>query len=239
MRSHVLLSLVIILFIAACVTPQQQTSPVPSPSPSAPSEAQPVQTKEPIAPIAAPIVELPEKLTTLLAKRSGITSMKYSYKSGTNSVRVLVRGTNMKIMLVSPMKTSDGTFVSSIYLDTNQRTAIGVCDDPVPCKNYPNAKSPVSFDAFVQKTPTDWANELEQKKYVPLTQAPNDVNVEDRTTYIFTYDDNAGTQTRFFIDAFFGVPIQIQTITGESTTGTLYSGIGFNTVKASDVAVPN
>lgn len=239
MRSHVLLSLVIILFIVACATPQQQTSPVSSPSPSVPSEVQPVQVQEPLAPIAEPRVELPEKLTTLLAKRSGIISMKYSYKSGANSARVLVRGTNMKIMLVSPMKTSDGTFVSSIYVDTNQRTAIGVCDDPVPCKNYPNAKSPVSYDAFVQKTPIDWSNELEQKKYVPLSQAPNDVNVEDRTTYIFTYDENTGAQTRFFVDAFFGVPIQIQTVTGDTTSGTVYAGIGFNTVKASDVSVPS
>lgn len=257
-KIHFAVFLVGLLLTSCSLIPQVQKQEPPTPAPPQEPTVQPViepekpPVQEPAVTITPPVVEppkppqpqIPQDLKELLAKRTKTKSMVYDYKTtlDTQQYKVFIRGQKMKVQPASWQTLMyEQNYFTTVYIDISTHVALGYCDDSQLCVNY-RKKGPfqVPFDKYYQKTPLDWASELEQGKYTPLVKMPGEVLVEERPTNTYRQEHSDGSITSFYVEKFYGIPLKVETVNEEQNTKVsyIYDSPAFNTLQDSNFDPP-
>lgn len=251
MKKHLLIIAVgLLLLLAAC---GKEAAPEPTPAPVAPTAPTPQPAKE-VVPVEKPIeqpveepepepapvqaAELPKSLSDNLDLFSRAKSISYTYLSSTetNQFLVKIKDNHMKVMPPGDFTLEDdGRFFTSVYLDTDAKTAMAACDINRMCKSYDPAPFEVSYDKYYRDTPFDLTKELQAGMHLPIVRDQEGIFVDDRPTNVYKKEVD-GVITRFYVDNFYGVVLRVERIDSNGDVSNwLFQDASVNSLKDEDV----
>ena len=168
---------------------------------------------------------IPTELSQLFAKKSKITSMSYTFQSGSGATqprhKVFIKGNIMKIQFsVTPgvLYTKD---VDTVVFNTATHTATGYCEQVDYCKKI-GEFGLVDYETFYIQTPFDWSNKITTAENIGSEK------LRVRNTILVKINDDY----QYWVDSYYGVPIKV---TKGNLEYYLFDNVAFNSVSDSDL----
>lgn len=238
-------SIMILLFIIlGCTSPQEpspeeDTTPLSSEKLTAEQYSFPPvrpTTESKVTPTTPKTTPRSKQLHELLTKADKIVkSYEFTYAPPPDNLardRYSIKGNKMRVRKIyRPTVVKPTEYFDTIYLDTEQRTALAFCEERgTPClKGKQN--HPVNYEEYVVKTPMDWVQEIENGE----VKGPH--YLFERQTYQVTYEKE-GKQYFFWIDAHYGLVVRVVIDDSKEKVRYDYFDLVVNQLKDSDV-LPN
>lgn len=140
-----------------------------------------------------------------------------------------VKGDKMKIVLYDHNEWVKGEWYTTVYLDTAKKTAVGYCEDDnqIQCPD-PDKQFALKYDSFVTKTNKDWLKDIPSSAKIVGKE-----RFEQRNAYKVEFQEGVYTY-QYFIDDFFGLPIEIRMIKDGKTDYYKFYELAGNALSDSD-----
>lgn len=188
---------------APATQPAQAPSTASQPSGSSPSSAQ-VQSSAP--------VQMDPKVKDLVERGKKKANLGYSFYFTTTDNwelwrdKYFVKGSEIKIKLYQVNLYDKKNYFDSVYMNSQQKTALGYCEDPssIRCID-PNREFTLHYDDFIIKMPMEWINDVEMSNAVWIGSEQFD----ERMSHVIEYTRLGGLRVRVWIDSFSGIPVQV------------------------------
>lgn len=178
---------------------------------------------------------LSKKVLDLLELNSKVTGIKYNYQDITIRPQVYtisIKGDKIKVEIPRDTIENPDYRYTTIYLDTQTGEAEAYCEDrdDFYCPD-PNKPFDVDYNEYYKKTPYAWLEILRQADEAEVVAE----ETIDRRKVMKVIAIEDGLQTEYWIDNYYGMPLQI-IVDGDKEEGFYYfREMAFNKVKDTDV----
>lgn len=182
-----------------------------------------------------PPVDDPAIAKLIEKSKRRVKSLRYTghIKDTSSKAEFFVKGNLVKVNILDPVNLGLDKMIDTLYFDTSTFLGHGRCQRvDALCKGSSRELFDVDYDKYYTNTPMDWLQEFATTK--PTNIVENSEIIEDRRTTKLTFDKN-GAKYVFWVDEFYGVPIQIEETKSGQRRLIPFTKISFNTVSDDDV----
>lgn len=161
------------------------------------------------------IVSLDKNVAKLVAASKEIDNYQYFFQPlirnqygtyGGVSYDIYIKGNKAKKVYLSPVRFGDNDFYNAVYLDLDQKTAIGVCDSKsVLCRDILNQTYNLSYDKEkLTKIPKELIQTIN-----PLAKVLEQVVIENQKISVLKYSVEKNMTVQLFVGEYYGLPLKL------------------------------
>ena len=195
---------------------KKTSTPVPTPVQSTPKA---IEKKETVAidwgkSVKKPVLD--SAVSKLVETSKDINNYQYFFQTwirdkfgnyGGESYQVYIKGLKAKKVYASPKKIGNADYYSEVYLDLDQKKAVGVCDSKsVLCRGILNKKFNLSYDQEkLVKVPKELIQLIDTR-----AKKVEEIVIDNEKASVLKYPTTNNWTTRLSVGTYYGLPLRFE-----------------------------